>query len=257
MTILVSLPTYNTPPELLDKAIRSILAQTFTDFVLVVVGDGVEPSLNGVTDDRLVVFVLPENRGRFFADAVAQAANPFDWWTPHDSDDWSEGRRFADLWRRRKHGAVWSAVETDGNVHTLPNALRPLRKRLRQTGYHIGLYSTERIRAIGGSHPGYRVGYDTLFNSLIRMTGDVSMSPHPYYHRHKWPGSLTSHPKTGRGSLVRQQSLARMERLYAQVYPLYSTKRVNEITAAVTRTIPVQLREQVAEQAELLRKELT
>jgi glycosyltransferase involved in cell wall biosynthesis len=256
VTILVSLPYWNAPAELLDKAIGSILSQTFTDLRLVVIGDGCEPPISGVVDDRLEVFVLPENRGRYFADAVAQAANPFEWWSPHDADDWSEDRRFADLWRRRAPGAVWSAVETDGSIHTLPRALNDLTPRLKQTGYHIGLYSAERIALTGGYHPGYRVGYDTLFNALIRMTGDVSFSPHPYYHRHKWEGSLTKAKRTGRGSAMRNEAVAKLIHLYALIYPVYQRGEIAEIAPMITRTIPIRLREQVAEQAELLRKRL-
>jgi glycosyltransferase involved in cell wall biosynthesis len=257
VTILVSLPTYNTPPELLDKAVGSILAQTFTDFVLVVVGDGVEPDLNGFSDDRLMVFTLPENRGRYFADAVTQAACPFDWWSPHDSDDWSGPNRFYDLWKRRSTGAVWSVVETAGKVYTLPNAMAPLRPHLHQTGYHIGLYSIERIRAVGGYHPGYRVGYDTLFNALIRMTGPVVMSPKPMYHRHRWNGSLTKNPATGRNSPMRNTAVRALRKLYAEIYPVYNAGRIGEIAGIVTASIPQRLQDEVAYQAELLRKRLT
>lgn len=257
MTVLVSMPVYRTPPELMDKAIRSILDQTFTDLVLVVVGDGEEAPISpGTGDDRLLSFTLPENRGRYFADAVAQAACPFDWWSPHDADDWSGPNRFADLWRRRATGAVWSAVNTAGKVYTLPNALGPLRPRLHQTGYHIGLYSIDRIRAVGGYHPGYRVGYDTMFNALIRMTGEVAMSPKPMYYRARWPGSLTQSSRTGRNSALRNQAVFDLRRLYSKIFPVYESGRTDLLAGMITDNIPAALRDEVAHQAELLHKRL-
>jgi glycosyltransferase involved in cell wall biosynthesis len=256
VTILVSLPYWRTPAPMLDKAVHSILNQTHTDLVLVLIGDGEQPPIVTIPDERLIIHMLPHNRGRYFADAVAQAANPFDWWSPHDADDFSDPRRFAELWNLRGPGAVWSVVKTDGKIYTLPNYGAPLRKRLHQTGYHIGLYSMDRIRSVGGYHPGYRVGYDTMFNALIRMTGEVSFSMRPYYHRHKWPGSLTKDPATGRGSPLRNESVAKLHQLYSLIYPVYEAGRIDEIAPMITRSIPRKLREEVAFQAELLRKRL-
>jgi glycosyltransferase involved in cell wall biosynthesis len=53
MTVLVSVPTFGVGTELLEKSVRSVLAQTHTDLVCVVVGDGEHPPLPRITDSRI------------------------------------------------------------------------------------------------------------------------------------------------------------------------------------------------------------
>jgi glycosyltransferase involved in cell wall biosynthesis len=66
VTVLVSIPYWRTP-ELVEKAVRSVLKQTHRDLVCVVVGDGDEPPLSKVRDSRLVVHSYSTNRGAYFA----------------------------------------------------------------------------------------------------------------------------------------------------------------------------------------------
>src|SRR5437016_3101798 len=64
--IAVVLPVYNAE-QYIGAAITSVLAQTFTDFELVVIDDGSEDRtgevLTGFSDPRLRVLRFPENRG--------------------------------------------------------------------------------------------------------------------------------------------------------------------------------------------------
>lgn len=93
MTVYVSIPTYNTRPHLLQRAITSLLNQSATDIRVVVIFDG-EPVLAGMPEDkRLVSLALASNMGRYFCDSVVHHALEGEkeaFWKPHDADDWSE-----------------------------------------------------------------------------------------------------------------------------------------------------------------------
>lgn len=96
-TISVVVPTYEAAPYV-ERAVSSILAQTFQDFELVVVDDGscddTVDLVESIDDDRIRVIVrenetgitsalnrgIEESNGRYIA--------------RHDADDWSAPRRF-------------------------------------------------------------------------------------------------------------------------------------------------------------------
>ncbi|UCF38489.1 MAG: glycosyltransferase, partial [Acidobacteriota bacterium] len=68
--VSILLPTYNRP-DVLPLAINSILAQTFDDYELLVVGDGcaesTEQSIKGFRDSRIRWFDLPKAAGVGYA----------------------------------------------------------------------------------------------------------------------------------------------------------------------------------------------
>ena len=81
------------------RAVESIRAQTYPHWRLVIINDAdpVPPwPLLGdhLSDPRIVTYDLPENRGRFFIDAVILAATPDPFWALQDPDDFSEPDRF-------------------------------------------------------------------------------------------------------------------------------------------------------------------
>ncbi|MGB4120926.1 MAG: glycosyltransferase, partial [Bacteroidales bacterium] len=47
----VVLPGYNTPPDILRRAIDSVLNQTYPYFELIIVDDGSEPSLEPIVKE--------------------------------------------------------------------------------------------------------------------------------------------------------------------------------------------------------------
>jgi glycosyltransferase involved in cell wall biosynthesis len=100
MPVVVSaiMPTYN-GADVLAAAIDSILAQTFTDWELIIVDDGSTDSTAGVLrryrDPRISVRVLPRNVGRAAARNVALEVARGRYIALADSDDISLPDRFA------------------------------------------------------------------------------------------------------------------------------------------------------------------
>ena len=89
--VSVIIPTYNRP-HLLERAVQSVLHQTFRDFELVVVDDGStdgtsELSLFNKIDPRLRYIKLPQNRGVSAARNAGVKATSAPWLAFLDSDD--------------------------------------------------------------------------------------------------------------------------------------------------------------------------
>ncbi|MDY0134764.1 MAG: glycosyltransferase, partial [Atribacterota bacterium] len=89
----IVLPAYNTPPEILRRAIDSVLNQTYPYFELIIVDDGSTPSLEPIvreyTDERIVFIKHPENCGAGAAHNTGIRAAKYDWiaFICHD-DEW-------------------------------------------------------------------------------------------------------------------------------------------------------------------------
>ena len=93
----VVLPAYNTPPDILRRAIDSVLNQTYPYFELIIVDDGSTPSLEPIvreyTDERIVFIQHPENRGAGAAHNTGIKAAKYDWiaFICHD-DEWQPNK---------------------------------------------------------------------------------------------------------------------------------------------------------------------
>lgn len=193
MTVLVSIPTYGVGRELLEKSVRSVLAQTHRDLACVVVGDGEEPPIS-VSDSRLVVYHYPKNRGAYFAQMVALGANPHEWYAPVASDDWVDPdhiERLASHGTDMATGAVW--------YHSGTKPVKILRKL-----YEVGMYRTARMLAVGGYNPAERLGQDSLTLKVMRIVAPMDATTVPTYHRVNRPGSLCTSPDTKKGSPARE-----------------------------------------------------
>ncbi len=89
----IVLPAYNTPPDILRRAIDSVLNQTYPYFELIIVDDGSEPSLEPIvkeyTDDRIIFIIHPVNKGASAAHNTGIKAAKYDWiaFICHD-DEW-------------------------------------------------------------------------------------------------------------------------------------------------------------------------
>jgi glycosyltransferase involved in cell wall biosynthesis len=89
----VVLPAYNTPPDILRRAIRSVLNQTYPYFELIIVDDGSTPSLEPVVkefnDERMVFICHEQNRGAGATHNTGIKVAKYDWiaFICHD-DEW-------------------------------------------------------------------------------------------------------------------------------------------------------------------------
>ncbi len=107
-TISVVIPTRNRP-ELVCQAVRSVLAQTYRDFEVVVVVDGPDPvtvdALNGLGDPRVRVVALAENVGGAEARNVGARDARGGWIALLDDDDeWLPGKLEAQMQLARQSG---------------------------------------------------------------------------------------------------------------------------------------------------------
>lgn len=239
MTIAVAMPYFGCP-ELVERAVRSVLRQTLRDLVVIVVGDGEEPPLAKHTDSRLVVLTLPENRGPYFAQQVVLGASPFEWYAPHAADDWSDPDHLERLMAVGGTAIITGAVWFHAGRHV----------RLHYAPYEVGLFSTDRLRRLGGHNPAERIGQDTLLMRLLRLTGPVRVTQHPTYHRVRRKGSLMTDPATRPGSRARNEMRRRNWHVYRTARELGSP---DSIRAWRLQQIPPAINEELAEQTARLR----
>ncbi len=122
-SISVVMPVYDTPPELLDIAIESILAQTFRDFEFLILNDGSRLRATNIClegwasrDARLRIFDGPHrgltpslNRGLLLARAEFIARQ--------DADDWSEPDRLRQQIEHLRANAGLALSGTDAQLH--------------------------------------------------------------------------------------------------------------------------------------------
>ena len=263
MRLVVSVPTFNTPEELLRRALDGLLAQTLEDLAVVVVNDGGTPLPSLPRDDRLVVHELPDNRGRYFADAVvtrALTSRPDVFWSPHDADDWSEPERFEKLLPAAVDGAVVAPYwrHQPGRV---PKVQRPRVEAIASpTGRFVhlvhwcaGAYTVERVERAGGLHPGLRIGFDTLHTLMVVMTGPVAVHDEPAWHWHRRrTGSLTSEPATRVGSRARDRTRLHLRRLYERAWQ----RRHDDPGTTIRDDVTTELADEVDAHAARLRRSL-
>lgn len=242
MTVTVSVPFYGCA-ELVEKAVRTILAQTVKDLVCVVVGDGEEPPLHGITDSRLVVYNLPENHGAYFAQQLVLSSTPHEWYAPHAADDWSEPDHLERLQAYGTDVATGAVWYENGSTHKL---LRKL--------YEVGLYRVARMLEIGGYNPAERIGQDTLTLRLMRLIAPMPATTFPTYHRVQRAGSLCTHPDTKKGAPLREQMKARNRAIFARCSQLRDPAAIRAYRAL---QVPAEIAYTLNEHIHELRERLT
>ena len=195
MTVLIAIPYFRVAPELVDKAVRCALAQTYPDVVVLVAGDGQEPPVS-IRDDRLVIGTFPTNMG---APATQQAmieGSPFPWYAPHGADDWTEPGHVASLL------ALRAPVNGSGRIF-YHEGRRVSIFRSPRTYIEFGVLDTALLRSIGGYNPAEPCGQDSVLISILVKTARVRLSQRPTYHKLHREDSLTHHPDTRGGSALR------------------------------------------------------
>lgn len=259
MSVLtVSVPTYNTPPRLLARCLDGLLAQTVPDLRVVVTADGgAVPVLPGMRDPRVTVFTRPHNRGRYFADAVVLAAlDPDSWFAVHDADDWAEREMYAELIAAAGEegaatGPFWRHDLNRKPVIQQPQPQDPKAGFRHITHWCAGVTSVERARLAGGVHPGYRIGFDTLYSLMVALTGPVGVTEVARWHWQRRNGSLTRSKATHPGSVQRGNAKAALVRLYTQAWEVYT--HGGDPGRVIRDDVPASLAADVAADADRLR----
>ncbi|NUR72341.1 MAG: glycosyltransferase [Hamadaea sp.] len=145
--VSVVIPTFGRP-ELVVRALRSVLAQTMADLEVIVVVDGPDPAtgqaLAAVDDARLRVIELPEKGGAQNArnTGVRAAAAP---WTAmlDDDDEWLPEKLAKQLAAAEAAGAQRPIVASR-LLNRTPRAEYAMPRRLRQPGEPWSEYFTVR-----------------------------------------------------------------------------------------------------------------
>lgn len=264
--VTVSIAYYQIPPGAFRRAVEAVLSQTFTDFRLVIINDADTtwspwPVISDFTDPRIVRFDMKDNRGRYFADAVALTACDTEWFAPHDADDeaspeWLE--RMLDA-ARPDDVAVLAAQRvyarlSDDIITEVP---KPLGSGGLDFRAHLaGLWRTSWARKVNLMHPEYRVAWDTFATSLPHIVGPYSVVEDPLYMRHRRLGSLSNSPRTGRRSTIRRNAVRSMERLWTTVTSI-DRPTPTKVGRAIGVTITPKTRGQVKALAAVLSNRIT
>lgn len=249
MTVLVCVPYYRTP-QYVERTVRSVLGQSHSDLVCLVIGDGDEPPLRGIHDDRLIVHTYPTNRGVYFAQDVAIWSSPFEWYCVVASDDWVDPdhvERLVALNADMACGALWA--HGDGPEYCGPDNAghASCRGRLVQKAYEVGIYRTETYRRIGAHNPTERIGQDSLTLAVMRLVGPVGGTTYPTYNRRFRDGSLCTSPETANGSPARTAMRVRNRAIYAQCKQLRTPERIRAYRDSL---IPAEVRDALAVEVE-------
>jgi glycosyltransferase involved in cell wall biosynthesis len=245
MTVTVAVPYYGVP-DLIGRAVSSILAQTHADLRLLVIGDGQSPPIHA-SDSRLELYVLPENRGTYFALQLALLASPDSWHAPHGADDWTDPTHLETLMALNRDavalGTAW--------VHSPEPKLTSIGRE----GWHVGVYSSERLMAIGGYDPSARLSQDTLVLHLLDATGGYlrHKSADPTYHVWRHPGSLTTSKTTGMQSLARGKARGRNMQIEAKCRRLRTLPKIRTFRE---RLVPQRIHDELQEHVSRLRARL-
>jgi glycosyltransferase involved in cell wall biosynthesis len=135
-------------PELVTRAVGSVLAQTFTDFEVVVVVDGPDDetraALAGLGDDRLRVIVLGEKGGAPNARNVGAGAARGRWTALLDDDDEWLPEKLAVQLKLAGEARVATPVVASRLVNRTPRAEYVIPRRLPADGEPLSEYFTVR-----------------------------------------------------------------------------------------------------------------
>lgn len=198
MTVLVAIPYFGVPAELIDRAARHAVDQTFADTVVLVAGDGQRPPVS-YRHDRLVVGTFPTNRGAPHTQQAMILGSPFAWYAPHGADDWIDRHHISSLVALRRP----SAAAGSSRIWYHQDGKEPILMRSRRTYIEFGLFDTNLLRSLGGYNAAEPCGQDSVLISVLLMTVGVRLTERPTYHKQHREDSLTHHPDTRGGSPLR------------------------------------------------------
>ena len=239
-TVSVVMPVYNTE-KYLAEAIESILAQTFTDFELIIVDDASEDGSAEIArafaecDSRVCLLQQSENAGAAAARNAGLYAAKGEFFAAHDSDDISAPERFQKQVNLLQSQPEVGAVSTFARVAT--EDLQPIYQRepaaahavilldhylgfLSAPFHHSALMMRRGLMLeVGGYDASMRYHDDCdLMTRMLGKTEFANIADCLYIYR-LHPSQLTSHRNAARDQgalLVRQR---RLERIWSETPP--------------------------------------
>lgn len=219
-TMAISIPYFRSSDGI-NRAVTSILNQTWKDLAAVVVNDadGDDPPWSALHDvlneQRLWRVTLTENKGPYFIHALVLNAFEPEFFAVQASDDWSEPERLAVLASHlgsTNDGVVISAVRRWEDNHA--STLRYQRFLAPSSRMHIpevGLFRASELHRIGGYFGGFRLGFDSMLMSALRLSSSLGYIDAPLYNYVSRANSLTNSSTTGFGSKLRSNIRAQLD----------------------------------------------
>lgn len=205
----IIMPTFNSPSALLEKAIESVLAQTYPEWELLAIDDGsTDPAVRGILegfasrDPRIRPIFLPANGGIARASNAALAQANGDYIALLDHDDALAPHAlhaFADAINRDPR-ADWLYSDED-KIDQKDRRSAPFFKPDWSPAYflscmyscHLGVYRTSLAKSLGGFRPDYDFAQDyDLALRFASVTSHVVHIPDVLYHWRTLPQSTAS-----------------------------------------------------------------
>jgi len=241
--ILVALSTYQSDPSELRKSVDSVLAQTYENFILLIISDGDETppwdTIKDIDDPRIIRLHNKENIGQFPTYEAILRASKIKYLAIQDDDDVSDPQRLELLMQemtRTNADVVFSdlQIETAGGKKiyhpSRPEWLAEHREWFAHVGSHVGLWKMESLRRIGGYYGGFRIGADTVVVGLISRLGRPAFFHKVLYFAKRSKFSMTTNPQTGMDTPVRK-------RVWAEILRLWNTVRKSQCSIMHTRKL--------------------
>jgi|LSQX01.2.fsa_nt_gb glycosyltransferase involved in cell wall biosynthesis len=217
MLVSIVMAVYN-GQHYLQEAVESILCQTYTRFELIIINDAstdrTKELLAQITDKRVKVIHLAENKGAAFALNLGISQAKGKWIAVHDADDLSYPYRLEKqisyLKKHRELVAAGSFIECiPGRGNCIPqqnlSGLEKLINRV-QTGEEIKLelyrtcplthgtmiYSKKTFIALGKYNPDLKISYDYDLWTRLITAGGIEKFPEKLYKYRMHDNSLTT-----------------------------------------------------------------
>lgn len=248
--VCVSIATYNAKKRV-NKAIQSVLNQTFKNFILFVLFDGQLQKdiqyLDDFNDSRLHFIDIPKNIGRYAVDhlfltKIVPMFSSLKYWAPHDADDMAEKdwlQKLVTCMQIKKPNLILTDQKVIGK-----RTIIELAKTWDKTdtfawhGHLSGLWDISFLLENNLTNYNYRIGWDSIMTSVPFLLGNVEIIHSPLYTRIKTPNSLTKSKETGQGSPLRKKVQSHLRNVWKE---LVSCENKREIQSILRRERCIQL----------------
>jgi glycosyltransferase involved in cell wall biosynthesis len=256
----VLMPAYETPPDLLEQAIRSVVDQTFSDWELVVVDDGspnddVRAVMTRITDPRIRMVRRETNGGIVAASNDGLAVCAGEYLALMDHDDLLDPAALATCAETLSMNPTCDFLYSDEDWIDMDGARlgsfwkpdwSPERLRSQQYVNHLSVYRRRLVVDLGG----FRVGFDGSqdYDLVLRVTEQARLIlhvPKVLYHWRVRPGQVSSTGNPAVYAAARRAIEEHCQRIgirghVEQIDPLgvYRVRRHLDTTPLVSLVIP-------------------